>query len=59
MSEALVQAERRLRHGVPLRLDQVTDLMQEGVDARMVQQNIEREESPFNWADPDDEDYSD
>lgn len=44
MSNTLTEAERRLRWGIPLRLDQVTDLMQEGVDASVVESRIEQEQ---------------
>ena len=57
VSEVLKQAESRLRYGIPLRLDQVTDLMQEGIDASVVEQNILNEEE--EEIDPDDEEYND
>lgn len=43
MSELLKECERRLRGGVPLRLDQITGLMEEGIDASMVEQDIAEE----------------
>lgn len=43
----LEEAERRLRHGVPLRLDQVTDLLQEGVDVHALEDNFDDDDSRY------------
>lgn len=44
MSTTLRAAQRSLRGGDPLDLCHVTDLMQEGIDASVVEQDSEREE---------------
>lgn len=61
MSTTLRSAQRTLRRGDPLSLDQVTSLMEEGIDASVVEQDSEREDlSGFHVIDERDfaKDYS-
>ena len=46
MNSLRTECERRLRHGIPLRLDQTTGLLERGINASMVEQDIEDELEP-------------